>query len=59
MKIKYLILTLFFSNCQSNMKKATEAPICKTENKVLTAHNDERIDQYYWLNNRENPDVIE
>ena len=59
MKIKYLILTLFFSNCQSNMNKATKAPICKTENKVLTSHNDERIDQYYWLNNRENPDVIE
>ena len=26
--------------------------------KELTIHNDTRIDNYYWLNNRENPEVI-
>ena len=35
------------------------APICKVENKILSAHNDNRLDKYYWLNQRENPKVID
>lgn len=33
-------------------------PIAKEINKVLEIHNDQRIDPYYWLNERENPEVI-
>lgn len=33
--------------------KATKIP------KTLTAHNDERVDEYYWLNNPDDPKVIE
>ena len=41
------------------MNKAIIAPIAKKINKELTLHNDTRIDSYFWLNNRANPDVIE
>jgi oligopeptidase B len=35
-----------------------EAPIAKIEKKELTIHGDTRKDNYYWLNQRENPEVI-
>jgi oligopeptidase B len=34
-------------------------PVAKKVPKELTAHDDTRIDDYYWLNERENPEVIE
>ena len=36
-----------------------EAPIAKKVKKELSIHNDIRIDNYYWLNDRENPEVID
>ncbi|QCX53015.1 S9 family peptidase [Elizabethkingia sp. JS20170427COW] len=33
-------------------------PLAKKINKELVKHNDTRIDPYYWLNERENPEVI-
>ena len=33
-------------------------PIAKRIPKILSIHGDERLDNYYWLNNRENPKVI-
>jgi oligopeptidase B len=33
-------------------------PIAKRIPKELTIHNDTRIDEYYWMNERENPDVV-
>lgn len=35
------------------------APKAKKINKELVAHDDIRIDPYYWLNERENPEVIQ
>jgi oligopeptidase B len=35
-----------------------KAPIAKVEKKELTINGDTRIDNYYWLNQRENPEVI-
>ena len=35
-----------------------QAPKAKQINKTLEIHNDQRIDPYYWLNERENPEVI-
>ncbi|MBP7172829.1 MAG: S9 family peptidase [Cloacibacterium sp.] len=35
------------------------APKAKKNPKTLIAHGDKRIDNYYWLNERENPEVIE
>ena len=34
-------------------------PVAKKIPKELKIHNDTRIDNYYWLNDRENPDVID
>lgn len=36
-----------------------DAPIAKKINKQLTTHNHTRIDPYYWMNDRENPEVID
>ena len=33
-------------------------PQAKKIEKKLTIHGDQRIDNYYWLNERENPEVI-
>ncbi|MEZ5058105.1 MAG: S9 family peptidase [Saprospiraceae bacterium] len=33
-------------------------PTCEKKPKELSIHGDTRIDNYYWLNDRENPDVI-
>lgn len=35
-----------------------EAPVAKIETKELKIHGDSRTDNYFWLNQRENPDVI-
>lgn len=34
-------------------------PIAKKENKELSIHGDTRVDPYYWMNDRENPEVID
>ena len=33
-------------------------PIAKKISKELTTHGDTRIDNYYWMNDREDPEVI-
>ena len=38
--------------------KTMQAPIAKKIEKKLEKHGDIRIDNYYWLNDRENPEVI-
>lgn len=35
-----------------------EAPKAKKINKTISLHGDDRVDPYYWLNDRENPEVI-
>lgn len=40
------------------MKKIPNPPIAKKIPTSLVTHGDERIDDYFWLNNRENPEVI-
>ncbi|WP_298345820.1 S9 family peptidase [uncultured Algibacter sp.] len=37
----------------------SSTPEAKKIAKELTVHNDTRIDNYYWLNDRDNPEVIE
>ncbi|GAA4808071.1 S9 family peptidase [Litoribaculum gwangyangense] len=41
------------------MKTELQTPIAKKIPKTLKIHNDVRIDNYYWLNDRENPEVID
>ena len=40
------------------MKKRTNPPIAKKISQSLSIHGDERIDNYFWLNDLENPEVI-
>jgi len=42
-----------------HLKKNVESPRAPKAPKELTIHGDTRIDNYYWLNERENPQVIE
>lgn len=67
--LKFVIFTIILSSCQqeSSMIKSEsamyqkmdiEAPTVEKIPKELTIHEHTRIDNYYWLNNRENPDVI-
>ena len=41
--------------------KKTEIPEPRAEkiDKIMTIHDHQRIDEFYWLNERENPKVIE
>jgi oligopeptidase B len=41
------------------LKKNNFPPIAKQIPKELVAHNDVRIDHYFWMNDRENPEVIQ
>ena len=54
-KVILFFQLLIFVRC-TNMNPTP--PIAKEINKVLEIHNDQRIDPYYWLNERENPEVI-
>jgi len=65
-----IIITLTFANsCQErkenlnpteNMsKKEIKAPHAEKISKELKIHDDIRVDNYYWLNERENPKVID
>ena len=74
MKNKILILLsccLWMSSCQEGdiknktmksqmfTKASQQLPQVEKKPKSLTIHGDERIDNYYWLNERENDDVIQ
>lgn len=41
------------------MKKINLLPKAKKIQEVLTKHNDVRLDNFYWLKDKENPDVID
>ena len=58
MKNSYLIIFLILTSC--NMKKIEiSEPKAEKINTILTAHGDDRIDEYYWLRERGNPKVID
>jgi len=40
------------------MKKEITPPVCEIKPNKLSIHDNERTDNYYWLNDREDPDVI-
>ena len=41
------------------MKKTISVPVAKKNPKKLVIHGDERIDNYFWLNERDNTEVID
>ena len=70
-KFHFLFSSFLYSigiSCNSNNPKemkteikvsAIQPPVCKKIPKKLEKFNDIRIDNYYWLKERENPEVIE
>lgn len=56
----YLIFVLYTQNIKSqNMSEIIQPPIAKIIPKEMEKFNDHRIDNYFWLNQRENPEVID
>jgi oligopeptidase B len=51
------LVFFIFSGCVK--AKKAEPPIAEIIPKEMTIHGDTRVDNYYWLNQRENPKVIE
>ena len=65
MKLNFLPLILISSlfSCdtktQKTMSELPNAPLAKQIPKNSTIHDDMRVDEFYWLNDRENPEVID
>jgi oligopeptidase B len=49
-----LIVIIFCLNCTS---KDPQPPVAKKIPKMLTEHGHQRVDNYYWMNERSNPEV--
>ncbi len=56
------VCIIFATSCKKETPEKTEvmmeAPTATKKDTVLEKHGDKRIDSYYWLNDRENPEVI-
>ena len=55
---RLLLLIVILYSCDMKKNELIE-PKAEKINKIMTMHNHERIDEYYWLNERENPKVID
>ncbi|MXN89943.1 prolyl oligopeptidase family serine peptidase [Flavobacterium sp. Sd200] len=56
------VCVTFAANAQTSktiMTKTITAPVAPVKPKELIMHGDTRTDNYYWLNERENPEVID
>ncbi|MCD4732072.1 MAG: S9 family peptidase [Bacteroidales bacterium] len=54
-----IIFVLMMTNsCDQSKSSQLKAPVAKKIKKELIIHDDIRIDNYFWLNDRENQDVI-
>ena len=50
---------IFAASCNKNDKTMPTPPVAKKVPTELEKHGDVRVDNYYWLNDRENPEVID
>jgi len=56
------VCVIFATSCQkkeANMSENIVPPMAAKKDTVLEKHGDKRVDPYYWLNDRENPEVIQ
>ncbi len=60
-RVIFLFSLILALSCQNQKKKdmAIEAPKAKKVPKELVKHGDTRIDNYYWLNQREDQEVLD
>ena len=54
-----IFVTSFTNTKAQQMLKKSPIPVAKIISKSLEKHNETRIDNYFWLNDRENPEVID
>lgn len=59
-----LVSIIFANSCKENTKMTQQTvgihpPIAKKIKKELSIHGDLRTDNYYWLNDKDNPEVID
>ncbi|TDE44925.1 S9 family peptidase [Flavobacterium rhamnosiphilum] len=54
-----IFATSFTNTKAQQMLKNSPIPVAKIIPKALEKHNETRIDNYFWLNDRENPEVID
>ena len=59
MKFNILLPILILTSCNQNMNEKIPPPVCEKHPKVLSIHNDQRTDNYFWLNNRKDSKVID
>lgn len=65
MKFKKIVMGLFValiavSSCKNEgLNMTAKAPDVEKKSKEISIHGDTRVDDYYWLNERENPEVID
>ncbi len=61
--IIFLLSITFASSCKKNTSTALETqvqyPLADKKKTNLEKHDDVRVDNYFWLNERENPEVID
>ncbi|MCD6113222.1 MAG: S9 family peptidase [Bacteroidales bacterium] len=53
-----ILCALIITSCTNNKQKNMIPPVAKKIRKELKIHGDTRIDNYYWMNERDNPEVI-
>ena len=53
------ICLIFATACNTNKETMPTPPVAKKIPTSLEKHGDIRVDNYYWLNDRENPEVID
>ncbi len=57
-KLVFLSAIVFLFMAACTIKEKVVPPVAKKIAKELTTHGDTRVDNYYWMNDRENPEVI-
>lgn len=55
----FLVIVLLFTSSNNGQNKNMQPPTAEKIKKELTIHGHTRIDNYYWLNQRENPKVLD
>ena len=58
MKKFLLLMIILLQSCDMKKNEIIE-PRAEKINKIMTMHNHERIDEFYWLNERGNQKVID
>ena len=54
-----MMMTSVLSGCQDGGPNRPAAPVAKMEPTELTAFGETRVDNYFWMRHRENPEVIQ